>query len=221
MQPRAHGGEGPAGNAEANGPAGPESLVATAIAAARRQGHDLGCAPLGAAAGAALAFVAAARRAKAAVEVGTGSGASGLCLLAGMAPGGVLTSIDVEPEFQRAARGAFADAGFGPGRTRLIIGRGLDVLPRLTTGGYDLVFVDAPRIEYPRYHEQAVALLGPGGVLAFAGVPAAGRAVEPLRNDREAAALREVVRAVSQDEGLVPALLPLDSAGLLVAAKRG
>jgi predicted O-methyltransferase YrrM len=224
VEPRTQGGHEPAADAEVDGvsvPGGPESLVATATASARRQGHELGCAPLGAGSGSALAFVAAACRAKVAVEVGTGAGVSGLYLLAGMPRGGVLTSIDVEPEHQRAARRAFAEAGFGPGRTRLIIGRGLDVLPRLTDGGYDLVFVDAPRTEYPRYHEQAIALLRPGGVLVFAGLPAEGQATEPARSEREVAALRQVLRAVRENDGLVPALLPLDAAGLLVAAKRG
>jgi predicted O-methyltransferase YrrM len=99
----------------------------------------------------------------------------------------------------------------------LIIGRGLDVLPRLTGAGYDLVFVDAPRLQYPRYHEHAVGLLRAGGVLAFAGV----RSVEVAESDPEAVALREIRHAVTEDERLVPALLPLhDAGGLLVAAKR-
>jgi predicted O-methyltransferase YrrM len=176
---------------------------------------------VGPASGAALAFAAAACRAKAAVEVGTGCGVSGLYLLAGMVAGGVLTSIDVEPEHQRAARRAFAEAGFDPGRTRLIVGRGLDVLPRLTDGGYDLVLLDAPRSQYRQYLEPAITLLRPGGVLAFADVPVDGRTGEPPRTDREAAALRELLGAVTEDDGLVPALLPLEPAGLLVAARRG
>jgi len=83
-------------------------------------------------AGAALRFLAATLQARAVVEVGTGAGVSGLCLLAGMAPDGVLTSIDIEPEHQRAARRAFTEAGTTAGRMRLIMGQALDVLPRLT-----------------------------------------------------------------------------------------
>ena len=60
-----------------------------------------------------------------------------------MAPDGVLTSIDVDPECQRSARRRSPTAGHGPSRLRLINGMGLEVLPRLTDGGYDLVFVDA------------------------------------------------------------------------------
>ena len=187
-----------------------------ALAAARGRAAEFGCTPLSAAAGAALRFLAAALQAKAVVEIGTGAGVSGLCLLRGMAPDGVLTSIDIEPEYHRAARKAFLQAGFPPGRTRLIMGRALDVLPRLTTGGYDLVFVDSARIEYPSCYEKGVTLLRPGGVLAFHNVLTGGR-VETNRRDPEMLALREVARAIREDERLVPALLPVGG-GLLVAA---
>ena len=152
------------------------------------------------------------------MEIGTGAGVSGLYLLRGMAPDGVLTSIDVDPEHQSAAKRAFADAGIAPGRTRLIMGRALDVLPRLTEEAYDLLFVDAAKPEYPAYHEQGVRLLRPGGVIAFDSVLWSGRVANPARRDAETVALREVARAVREDDRLVPVLLPLGD-GLLVAAK--
>jgi predicted O-methyltransferase YrrM len=188
-----------------------------ALAAARDRSAEFGCPALSVAAGAALRFLAAALQARAVVEIGTGAGVSGLHLLRGMAPDGVLTSIDIEPEYHRAARKTFAEAGFPPGRTRLIMGRALDVLPRLTHGGYDLVFVDAARIEYPRCYEKGVALLRPGGVIAFHNVLSGGRVADPSRRDPETLALREVARAVREDERLVPAMLPVGG-GLLVAA---
>ena len=61
---------------------------------------------------------------------------------------GVLTTIDVEVENQRAAREAFAEEGMRTNRARLISGRALDVLPRLTDGAYDLVLLDADKTEY-------------------------------------------------------------------------
>lgn len=188
------------------------------LVAARARGVQLGCAPISAGGGAALRFLATALRAKAVVEIGTGAGVSGLYLLRGMATDGVLTSIDVDPEHQRAAKRAFADGGVPPGRTRLIMGRALDVLPRLTEEAYDLLFVDAAKPEYPGYHEQGVRLLRPGGVIAFGSVLWSGNVVNPARRDAETVALREVARAVRDDDRLVPVLLPLGD-GLLVAAK--
>jgi predicted O-methyltransferase YrrM len=189
-----------------------------ALAAARERGRELGCLPVGPGSGAALRFLAGTLAARAVVELGTGAGASGLCLLRGMAPNGVLTSIDIEPEHQRVARQAFAEAGFPPSRYRLIMGQALDVLPRLTDGGYDLVFVDAAGPEYARYLETGVRLLRPGGVIAFHNALAHCAGVDPAPRDPSAVALRAVGTMIRDDENLLPLWLPLDD-GLLLALR--
>jgi predicted O-methyltransferase YrrM len=191
-------------------PAEDESLTS-----ARARAEAIGCAPVSPVIGAALRFLATILQAKAVVEIGTGTGVSGLSLLRGMAVDGVLTSIDVDPEIQAHAKRTFSDAGVAPSRTRLIMGRALDVLPRLTDGGYDLLFADAAKPEYPSYHDQGVRLLRPGGVLAFDNV---GAITDTSRDDAETAALREVAKAIRDDDRLVPLLLPLGD-GLLVAGK--
>jgi len=187
--------------------------------AARARGTELGCVPIGVTGGAALRFLAASLQARAVVEIGTGAGVSGLWLLGGMARDGVLTSIDVEPEHQRVARRAFSDARISPGRTRLIMGQALDVLPRLTDGGYDLVFVDAAKQEYPRYLEHGVRMLRPGGVIAFDNVFWKGKVADPADRAAETVAIRETNKAVREDDRLVSIMLPVGD-GLLVAAKR-
>jgi predicted O-methyltransferase YrrM len=158
--------------------------------------------------------------ARAVVEVGTGCGVSGLWLLGGMAPGGVLTTVDVEPEHQRLARLAFAEAGFPGNRTRLISGRALDVLPRLADGGYDLVFCDAVKTEYAQYLAEALRLLRPRGVVAFDNALWHDRVADPAARDADTVAIRELGKAVREDERLIPVLLPLGD-GLLAAVKRG
>jgi len=189
------------------------------IAAARARGEELGCTPIGPAGGAVLRLIAQVLSARNVVEVGTGAGVSGLWLLAGMRPDGVLTTVDTEPEHQRASRQAFAEAGIATTRYRLINGTAAEVLPRLTDGGYDLVFVDADKTSYGTYHEQAVRLLRPGGVVAFDNVLWHNRAADNNIRDAEKVALREVARAVREDDRLIPALLPVGD-GLLLAAKR-
>lgn len=188
------------------------------VLAARARAADLGCPAIEPSGGATLRFLATAIGARAVVELGTGAGVSGLYLLRGMALDGVLTSIDIEPEFHRAARTAFSEAGFPAGRARLILGRAVEVLPRLTAGGYDLVFVDAAKAEYAHYYEQGVQLLRPGGVIAFNRILTQGKLTDPVRRDAEAMALREVARSVASDERLMPALLPVGG-GLLAAAR--
>src|SRR5580765_6683033 len=137
------------------------------IAAARGRAEEVGVAPIGSGGGAALRFLAAVLDARAVVEIGTGTGVSGVWLLRGMAADGVLTTVEAEAEHQRLARQTFAEAGFAPARTRTILGRALDVLPRLADGAYDLVFVDGDKREYGDDVEEACRLLRPGGVLAL------------------------------------------------------
>jgi len=188
--------------------------------AARRNAAQVGGAsPVSPAVGAALRFMAAALDARAVVEIGTGCGTSGIWLLRGMRRDGVLTSVDVEPEHQRLARRSFTDAGFASNRFRLILGKASDVLPRLTDGGYDLVFCDADKQEYPSYLTAAMRLLRPGGVVAFDNALWGGRVTDPGRTDPETVAIREVTDLVRQDERLVPVLLPAGD-GLLAAVKR-
>jgi predicted O-methyltransferase YrrM len=187
---------------------------------ARRNAVEVGGAsPLGPAGGATLRFLAAAIGAKAVVEIGTGCGVSGIWLLRGMLPDAVLTSVDVEPEHQRLARQAFADAGFATNRYRLIGGRALDVLPRLTDGGYDMVFCDADKQEYPEYLLAALRLLRPGGIVAFDNALWGNRVADPTCQDDDTTAIREVCEQLRTDERVIPLLLPVGD-GLLAGVKR-
>jgi predicted O-methyltransferase YrrM len=189
------------------------------LQAARTRGAELGCTPIGPGGGAALRFLAAATNARAVVEVGTGAGVSGLWLLRGMRPDGVLTTVDKDPEHQRAARQAFAEAGVPSGRARLIGGKALEVLPRLADGGYDLVFVDAAKTEYGDYLAEALRLLRPGGVVAFDNVLWHDKVADPAQRDPETVAMRDLGKQVRDDEHLVPVLLHAGD-GLLAAVKR-
>jgi predicted O-methyltransferase YrrM len=189
------------------------------LAAARARGRELGCTPIGPGGGAALRVLAVATRAKSVVEIGTGAGVSGLYLLEGMAPEGQLVSIDVESENQRAARQAFAEAGIGSTRFRLINGAAADVLPRMREDAYDLVFVDADKSAYGVYFEEAVRMLRPGGVVAFDNALWHDRVADTSQRDAETVVLRELGRTVHDDARFVSALLPAGD-GLLVAAKR-
>ncbi|MBB2923859.1 putative O-methyltransferase YrrM [Cellulomonas cellasea] len=186
---------------------------------ARERAGQLGCTPVLPGSGAVLSVLAAAAQARAVVEIGTGAGVGSLYLLRGMPEDGVLTTIDVEVEHQRAAKEAFAEEGLRTTRTRTISGRALDVLPRLTDGGYDLVFVDADKENLLGYVEQALRLLRRGGVLAVDNALWHDRVPDPARRDEVTTVVREVGRVVREDDRLVPALLPTGD-GLLTAVKR-
>jgi predicted O-methyltransferase YrrM len=188
-------------------------------AAARGRARELGCSAISPAGGAILRLLSHLVAAKAVVEIGTGAGVSTLYLVRGMRPDGVITTVDTEPEHQRATRQALVEAGMPSTRFRLINGTAGEVLPRLTDGAYDLVFIDADPTGYLDYLEQAVRLLRPGGVMAFAAMLAQDRIADTGRRDAETVALRELARTVRDDDRLVPVLLPIGD-GLLVAATR-
>lgn len=185
------------------------------LLAARDTAYELGVEPLTPGAGAALTVLTMAACPKTIVEIGTGVGVSGIYLLRGMHPAGVLTTIDVEPEHHKAARAAFAAAGFAPERTRLITGRALDVLPRLTDAGYDLVLIDGRRTEFPAYLEAARRIVRPGGLIVIAHALGRGRVADPAQRDQDTTAIREALRSVRRADNETASLLPIGD-GLLI-----
>ncbi len=180
----------------------PEDLI---LQTARGLATEVGLVPVAPAAGAALRLLAGANGSRAVVEIGTGTGVSGLWLLRGMRPDGVLTTIDVEAEHQRMARRLFVEAGFPASRTRIITGRALDVLPRLADGVYDMEFVDSDPTEHESCVDAAFRLLRPGGVLALHGV---------LTRTVTAS----VAATVRDSQQWAPAMLPVGD-GLLAAIR--
>jgi predicted O-methyltransferase YrrM len=92
------------------------------------------------------------------------------------------------------------------------------VIPRLTDGHYDLVFCDGDKEEYSDYLTEALRLLRPGGVVAFDNALWHDKVADSAQRDAETVAIRELGKAVSENESLIPALLPVGD-GLLVAKK--
>ena len=185
---------------------------------ARARADELGCTPVSQGVAAMLRFLASATGASSVVEIGTGAGVSGLALLRGMGRDGVLTTIDVEPENQHAAREAFAEAAVRANRVRAIVGDGLVVLPRLADASYDMVLVDVPSVELGSYFDQGMRLLRPRGTLVFGNALRRGKVADPAQRDTQTSAIRHVGRMVRDDERLISAMLAVGE-GLLVSVK--
>ena len=156
------------------------------ISDGRIRAGEAGIEVVDAATGLVLRFLAALVGARTVVQVGTGAGISGLWLLRGMRPDGVLTSIDPDAESQRLARGAFRTDGVPPSRTRLIAGSAPAVLPRLADAGYDLVHLDCPVREMPECVGEALRLLRPKGVLVMCRAGTESEAMEQVRDSLRA-----------------------------------
>lgn len=189
-----------------------------AIDAAREAAQQFGITPVAPAVGAALALAAASGPATSIIEIGTGTGVSGLWLLRG-APDAVLTSIDVDLDLHQVARAMFQAAGHPARRVRLITGSAADVLPRMNEEAYDLVVVDAGWATVLEDVERALRLARPGGSVLVPGVLQNGRTADPVRRDPETTAYRTLLRSV-RDRTDVVAALSIVGDGLLQLVRR-
>jgi predicted O-methyltransferase YrrM len=165
-----------------------------------------------------LGFLTRISNTKAAVEIGTGTGATGLALFSGMAADGELTSIDAEADWQLEARDNFNKAGIPNRRFRLIAGAALDILPKLRDEAYDLVFVNGDKLEYVEYVAQAMRILRSGGLMVLNDALWHNLIADPHNEDDETVIIREALAAVAEDDELSSVLLPVGD-GLLVAVK--
>jgi predicted O-methyltransferase YrrM len=175
------------------------------IALARQHSLEIGVDPITPAVGAQIALIAAASGAKNIIEVGTGTGVSGLWLLNG-APQAVLTTIDCESDYHQAARTAFADAGIPANRVRLIAGRASDVLPRMNEGSYDIAFIDADPASVVEYVEHALRMVRKGGTVLVAHALWRGRVADPAQRDDTVADFRLLLKEIAASEAVISAL---------------
>ena len=190
-----------------------------AVVRARERSLELGVSPVTPGVGAVLTVLAATSKAQAVVEVGTGAGVSGVCLLRGLPAACTFTTIDTDIEHLKAARQAYSEAGILASRVRTIPGRAGAVLPRLNDAAYDLVFIDADKPGTPAYADEAVRLLRPGGLLVINDALDRDRVANPAHRELAAVRLRDLHRRLREDERLSTALLPTGD-GLFLASRR-
>ncbi len=179
-----------------------------ALRAARDRAGRGGMPPVSADTGAFLRLAARMTSAQAAVEVGSGAGYSGIWIARGLAPSGMLTTIEADPEHQRLAKQSYEQAGVAS-RVRAILGRALEVLPRLADASYDLAFIDAVKPEYPEYLEHAMRLVRPGGVILADNVLWSGRVTDPKADDPATEGLRAYARRISEEKRLDSVILTI------------
>lgn len=184
----------------------------THLTNARNKSKELGLNPIGQGAGALLRFLASTIDASNVVEIGTGTGVSGLWLLRGMNSASVLTSIDSDAERQRAAKEIFRSAAIPSNKIRLIAGRAIEVVDKLTSNAYDLMFINGDKLEYETLFDQSLRLLRPGGILVFHNVLSDSNAADNL-------AVIKVSEKIKDDSRLVSVMIPSGS-GIIAASYR-
>ncbi|MDT0443344.1 O-methyltransferase [Streptomyces johnsoniae] len=169
--------------------------------------------------GAFLALLVRLTGARLAVEVGTFTGYSALCIARALPADGRLIACDVSDEWTQVARRYWTRAGVAD-RIDLRIAPAADTLralPREET--VDFAFIDADKAGYPVYYEELVTRLRPGGVIVLDNVLREGRVIDPAAQEPADKAIREINDTVTADPRVDSVLLPLRD-GVTVARKR-
>ena len=169
--------------------------------------------------GAFMTLLARILGARLAVEVGTFTGYSALCVARGLAPGGRLICCDVSDEWTSVARRHWALAGVAD-RIELRLAPAAETLAALPLERtVDLAFIDADKGGYDVYYEELIKRMRPGGIILVDNVLWSGRVADPGDQDENTTAIRAFNSHVAGDERCVSVMLPIAD-GLTLIRRR-
>lgn len=155
-------------------------------------------------------------RARFAVEVGTFTGYSALCIARGLPADGRLLCCDVSDEWTSIGRPYWEKAGVAD-RIELRIAPALDTLAALPDERHvDLAFIDADKTNYQNYYELLLPRMRPGGLILVDNVLWGGSVVDPQRDDEQTKAIRAFNDHIAADDRVESVMLAV-SDGLTLA----
>jgi caffeoyl-CoA O-methyltransferase len=170
--------------------------------------------------GAFMTLLARAIGAKRAVEVGTFTGYSSLCIARGLPDDGSLLCCDVSADWTKIARRHWEKAGVSH-KIQLEIGPGAETLRKLPREPlFDLGFIDADKPAYPVYYEEILARLRPNGLVLVDNVLWMGNVANPAAQDENTLAIRRFNELVRADARVDCVMLPIAD-GLTLLRKKG
>jgi caffeoyl-CoA O-methyltransferase len=159
-----------------------------------------------------------------AIEVGTFTGYSAICVARALAQGGKLVCCDVSDEYTSIARRYWTEAGLAD-RIELKLAPATKTLDALIAGGgegqYDFAFIDADKENYDSYYERILRLIRKGGLITIDNVLWSGKVADPGIGsaDVDTAAIRRLNEKLHRDERVSLSLLPVGD-GITLARKR-
>jgi caffeoyl-CoA O-methyltransferase len=169
--------------------------------------------------GALLTMLVRLTGARSAVEVGTFTGYSSICIARGLAEGGRLLACDISGEWTDVARRHWAEAGVAD-RIELRLAPAAETLAALPVEpSIDFAFVDADKESYPTYYEELASRLRPGGLVVLDNVLLGGRVLDAAEQGERVTAMRAVNDRVAADDRVDVVMLPLRD-GVTVARRR-
>jgi len=148
-----------------------------------------------------LELLARALRARQILEIGTLGGYSTLWLARGLAPGGRIVTLEVDPKHADVARRNFERAGRS-GAIELRLGAALETLPRMVeerAGPFDLVFVDADKPSLPDYFSWSLQLSRPGTLIVIDNVVREGDVVDATSADASVQGVRRMNERIAAE----------------------
>lgn len=154
-----------------------------------------------------------------AIEVGTFTGYSALCLARALPKDGKLLCLDVDDDWTAIAK-KYWERGGVSARIELRIGPAIETLRKLepeTT--FDFAFIDADKVNYQGYFQRALDLIRRGGLILVDNVLWSGAVVDPARDDEDTEAIRAFNQARAGDPRISLSLVPIGD-GLTLARKR-
>jgi caffeoyl-CoA O-methyltransferase len=163
-----------------------------------------------------LSIISKLKQPKYILEIGTYTGYSALCLAEGLHPEGKLLTLDINEELESRVRGHFAQSEKGA-QIDYRIGNALEIIPSLEPG-FDLVFIDADKINYAQYYDLVIDKTSSGGLILLDNVLWSGKVCDESRKDKDTEAIRAVNQKVQNDPRVSNMLLPLRD-GLMMVVK--
>lgn len=142
------------------------------------------------------------------LEIGTYTGYSAICLAEGLSSQGKLHTIDKNEELYEIQRRYFDKSGFGD-KIVQHTGDALEIIPGLNIV-FDLVFIDAEKLDYPAYFEAVLKKTKSGSVILSDNVLWSGKVVDPLDpKDKTTKTVLDYNRKLKEDSRIETALLPI------------
>ncbi len=151
------------------------------------------------------------------LEIGTFMGYSALCLAKGLQPGGVLHTLELREEDAKRAQDYFAKSSQ---RDQIILhlGDALKIIPELHET-WDLVFIDADKVNYINYYELTLPRLRKGGFILADNVLFHGEVLEEKVSGKNALAIQAFNEHVAADERVEQVMLTVRD-GLMCIIKK-
>lgn len=150
------------------------------------------------------------------LEIGTYTGYSAICMAEGLQDGGKLTTIDKNEELEDMVREYFHEAGL-TGKIDFLIGNALDLIVNLKMT-FDLVFIDADKVNYSNYYDMVIDKVNQGGYIVADNVLWSGKVTDKGKKDKDTRALIEFNKKVHDDKRVENVLFPIRD-GLMILRK--